>query len=280
MGITLPRVWILSSCLVACGPSIAPQAKTPARAVAALAAKPAANGVAAPATSPSAPLPATEPAPTAELSDDAYVTREIPTACNGAEGCYPHPAFVERLCRGKFPALPLALFAKSAPWQHRFVQAISVDPENTYGGPRSNAPMNFGEEVVVLRKRGPGGGPGVQISGPTDLDVLRWDGTCATVREELFVSYNQGRMASPHIVWKYLEDPLQEALRKSPPIERAQLAERKNCRDSSPTKPTPACDKAMTKLTETIIVAVRLGLELPAPESAPEWRSAEPTASR
>jgi hypothetical protein len=36
----------------------------------------------------------------------------------------------------------------------------------------------------------------------------------------------------------------------------------------------------MTKLTETIIVAVRMGLELPAPESAPEWRRADPTAAR
>jgi hypothetical protein len=269
----------LGACLAACGPSGAPQAKAPASATAVPAAKPAAK-VAAPSTLASAPLPATETTPPAESSEDASLTREIPTACSGSDGCYPHPAFVERLCRGKFPALPLALFAKSAPWQHRFVQAISADPENTYGGPRSNAAMSFGEEVVVLRKRGPGGGPGVQISGPTDLDVLRWDGTCATVREELFVSYNQGRMASPHIVWKYLEDPLQEALRKSPSIERAQLVERKNCRDSSPTKPTPACDKAMTKLTETIIVAVRMGLELPVPESAPEWRRADQTASR
>jgi hypothetical protein len=279
MGVTLPRAWIFSACLVACGTGGAPQVRAPERQVVAPAAKPAANAVAAPVTEQPA-APAADAAPAAEPSEDASLTREIPTTCSGSEGCYPHPAFVERLCRGKFPALPLALFAKSAPWQHRFVQAISADPENTYGGPRSNAPMNFGEEVVVLRKRGPGGGRGVQISGPTDLDVLRWDGTCATVREELFVSYNQGRMASPHIVWKYLEDPLQEALRKSAPIERAQLVERKNCRDSSPTKPTPACDKAMTKLTETIIVAVRMGLELPAPESAPEWRRADPTASR
>jgi hypothetical protein len=224
-----------------------------------------------------APAPAAAPEPVA--ADDP-TTRQIPTTCSGTEGCYPDPAFVERVCRGKFPALPLALFSKNAPWQHRFVQAISVDPENTYGGPRSATAMNFGEEVVVLRKRGPGSGNGVQMSGPTDLDVLRWDGTCATVREELFVTYNQGEMVSPHIVWKYLDDPVQEALRKSPIIERAQAAERKSCRDSSPTKPTPACDRAMKKLTDAIIIAVRLGAEVPPPESGPAWRSAEPTASR
>jgi hypothetical protein len=87
-------------------------------------------------------------------------------------------------------------------------------------------------------------------------------------------------MTSPRIVWKYLDDALQEGLRKSPVVERAQAHERRSCRDSSPTKPTAACDSAMRRLTEAIVSAVRQGAELPLPQSAPAWRSASPTASR
>jgi hypothetical protein len=226
---------------------------------------------------------ASQPAATPEVLSESPLAKqraiplEIPTTCSGDDGngCFPEEAFTERVCRGKYPDLPLALFAKGAPWQHRFVKAVSVEPVNAHGGPRSEAWMNFGEEVIVLRKRGPGGGAGVQISGPTDLDVLRWDGTCATVREEMFVSYVPGEMTSPRIVWKYLDDSIQDGLRKSPAIDRAQASERKQCRDSSPTKPTPACDQAMKKLTDAIVIAVRLGLEVPPPAA-----QGEPTALR
>ncbi len=207
------------------------------------------------------------------------VTREIPTSCSGVDGCFPEPAFAERVCRGKFPDLPLAMFAKGTPWQHLYVKAVTVAPVNVYGGARSDREMQFGEEVVVLRRRGPGSGAGVQISGPTDLDVLRWDGTCATVREEMFVSYIPGEMMSPRIVWKYLDDPVKDGLMKNGVVLRAQANERKHCRDSSPKNPSPACDKAMKKLTDAIVLAVHLGIELP-PGAAPEWQKPEPTASR
>ena len=191
----------------------------------------------------------------------------------------PDAAFAETVCRGKYPNLPFAMFAKAAPWQHLYVKAVTVEPVNAYGGTRSEVEMNFGEEVVVLHKHGPGKGSGVQISGPTDLDVLRWDGTCATIREEMFTKYNPGQMTTPRIVWKYLDDPIREGLLKGSVVERAQSNERKQCRDSSAKNPSPDCEKAMLRLTEAIIVAVRMGAVLPAP-TAPEWRKPEATASR
>jgi hypothetical protein len=212
--------------------------------------------------------------------EDKSLTREIPTTCSGSDGCVPAAAFAERVCRGRFPNLPFAMFAKSAPWQHLFVKAVTVEPVNAYGGAQGETQMNFGEEVVVLKRRGPGSAKGVQISGPTDLDVLRWDGTCATIREEMFVTYNPGQMTTPRIVWKYLEDPIRETLLKGPMVVRAQANERKHCRESSAKNPSAECDKAMLRLTEAIIVAVRLGAAPPAPTSAPAWRKAEATASR
>jgi hypothetical protein len=287
MGILNLRVFALGSCLVACSTAKPPEA--PARAPVAKAAAP----KPVPPPEPVAPVaqasaPAGEPAAagtegpvdSSAAAPEPEAPPALPSTCSGSGECYPDPAFAERLCRGKFPGVALALFAKSAPWRHLFVQAISIEPVNAYGGPRSDTWLNFSEEVVVLRKRGPGNGPGVRMSGPTDLDVLRWDGTCATIREELFVTYNPGQMVGPHIVWKYLDDATQEGLLKNPVIQRAQAAERKSCRDSSPNQRTPACDKAMKKLTDAIVVAVRSGAELPQPASVPVWRKSEPTASR
>ncbi len=257
-----------------------PQAEQP---VAAPKPAPAVAAKSAPAPAP-APLAELEPAPSESVAaapiEGESSSREVPAACSGGDGCFPDPGFTERLCRGKFPSVSLAMFAKAAPWKHLFVQAVSIEPINVHGGPRSESMMSFGEEVVVLRRRGPGSGKSVQMSGPTDLDVLRWDGTCATIREELFVTYNQGVVTAPHIVWKYLDDSVQEGLRKNAAVEHAMTRERKSCRDSSPTKRTPDCDKAMKKLTDTIVLAVRSGLDVPKPETTPEWRSALPTASR
>jgi hypothetical protein len=260
---------LVSACVAACGNAATPEAQEPSSArIIPIATPPEA-------ASDTAAQDDAEP-----VSDDANLTREVPTACSGTDGCYPDPAFAERVCRGKFPDLPLAFFAKGAPWQRLYVKAETVEPVNAYGGARSPISMHFGEEVVVLRKRGPGSAKGVHMSGPTDLDVLRWDGTCATIREEMFVTYIPGDMTSPRIVWKYLDDPIQEELLKNAAVERAQVAERKNCRDSSPSQPSPACDKAMKKLTDAIVIAVRLGIELPPIESTPAWHKSEPTASR
>lgn len=262
----------LIACVAACGTAPQPEAKEPH--APARVAKQTAPIAAAPAPE------AEEEADTQASVESESLTREVPTTCSGANGCYPDASFTERVCRGKFPDLPLAFFKKGAPWQKLYVKAEAVEPVNAYGGPRSEMWMNFGEEVVVLRKRGPGATKGVHMSGPTDLDVLRWDGTCATIREEMFVSYIPGDMTSPRIVWKYLDDPIQDGLLKNAMVERAQATERKQCRDSSPSQPSPACDKAMRKLTDAIVIAVRLGIELPPSQSSPAWQKRQPTASR
>jgi hypothetical protein len=156
------------------------------------------------------------------------------------------------------------------PWKHLYVKAESVEPVNPHGGDQSEAWMAFGEEVVVLRKRAPGT-KGMQVSGPSDVDVLRWDGTCATIREEMLVSYVPAPMQSPRIIWKYLDADLQEALLKNGVVARSREAERKRCRDSSATHPTPSCDKAMRQLTDAIVLAVHQNVELPNSGKLPNW---------
>lgn len=197
-------------------------------------------------------------------------TREVPQKCDDAKNCYPPAAFVEAVCKKKFPDLPLTVFAGRMPWQHLYVKAEYVEPVNPHGGEQSETWMKFGEEVVVLRKRAPASSK-VQMSGPSDLDVLRWDGTCATIREEMLVSYVPAPMQSPRIIWKYLDGSLQEALLQNQVVARARDGEKKSCRDSSAKHPTPACEKAMQKLTDAIALAVHQNVALPSAGNAPEW---------
>jgi hypothetical protein len=233
------------------------------------------------APSSSAPLAASPPLPTAEEAaapaepeqtlQSSDTTQELPQNCADSSACYPPPRFTEAVCRKKFPDLPLHLFGKRMPWQHLYVKAEHVEPVNAHGGEQSEAWMKFGEELLVLGRKGPGSGKGLQMSGPTDLDVLRWDGTCATIREEMLVSYVPAPMQSPRIIWKYLSAEAQEALLKSAAVARAKEQERKNCKNSSVKYPTETCAKAMQKLTDAIVVAVHQGIELPVASALPAW---------
>jgi len=197
-------------------------------------------------------------------------TREVPSTCADTVNCLPPSAFVDAVCKRKFTDLPLYLFAGKMPWRHLYVKAEYVEPVNPHGGEQSEAWMQFGEEVLLLRKRDPQA-TGVQVSGPSDVDVLRWDGTCATIREEMLVSYVPAPMQSPRIIWKYLDQGSQEALLKNGVVARSREAEKKSCHDSSATHPTPVCEKAMQKLTDAIVLAVHQNIELPGTGSLPDW---------
>jgi hypothetical protein len=240
---------------------------------------PPAAGRAAPAAArePPPPIaPQETPAPAVEATQAPAVaavatTRELPTSCEKKDDCYPPPAFVEATCRKRFPDLPLYLFAGKQPWKHSWVKAEWVEPVNPHGGDQSEAWMKFGEEVLVLRRRTPKTGKGVQISGPSDVDVLRWDGTCATIREEMLVAYVPAPMQSPRIIFKYLNGDLQQALLKNALVARARETEKKSCRNSSVSHPTESCEKAMRQLTDAIALAVKQNIELPSTGMAPEW---------
>ncbi len=213
----------------------------------------------------------TQPAPETVAEPAEVTTRELPTSCADKSACFPPAAFVDAVCKKKFPDLPLHLFAARAPWQHQYVKAEHVEPVNPYGGEQSEAWMQFGEEVVVLRRRGGSGGKGVQVSGPSDVDVLRWDGTCATIRQEMLVSYVPAPMQSPRVIWKYLDSDLQQALLTNAVVARARDAEKKACKASSHSHPTEACAKAMQKLTDAIALAVHQNIELPSTGNTPAW---------
>lgn len=153
-----------------------------------------------------------------------------------------------------------------------YVKAEWVEPVNSYGGEQSESWLHFGEELLILKEHVSGGSNSVKVSGPADVDVLRWDGTCATIRKEMLVTYVPAPMDGMFIVMKYLDGGIQEALLKDELVARARDGERKDCKGSSLTHPSDACKKALRKITDAIILAVKKGIALPTPARLPEWK--------
>jgi hypothetical protein len=197
----------------------------------------------------------------------------IPTECAGPkEDCLPPASFAEAVCHGRFPDLALYLFAKSSPWQRAYLKVQTLEPVNMYDGARSDRWLEFGEEVLVLKRHGGGGKGGVQVSGPVDLDILRLDGTCATVRQEFVAPYMTGAVQVARVVWKYVDPGIQEALLADRAVARASEKERPACKGSTMKSPAAACDKAQKNLSDAIGVALRLGAVVPAPAKVPRWK--------
>lgn len=196
----------------------------------------------------------------------------LPTACaSGAKRCVPPSSFARQLCRGRFPSLALVLFEKHAPWEHLYVRVEEVDPVNSYGGPRSDSQLEFGEEVVLLKHVESNARGGISVSGASDVDILRLDGTCATIREEVLVRYVPGAVKTAPVVWKFLDDETQRALLSDRRVERAQKTERQGCRGMSVNQRDETCARATQALNDAILIALRKGIALPEPGKVPRW---------
>lgn len=211
-----------------------------------------------------------ERAQQAAESDQAAVA--LPTACaGGTKRCVPPSSFSRQLCRGRFPSLALVLFEKHAPWEHLYVRVEEADPVNSYGGPRSDSQLEFGEEVVLLKHVDSNARGGMSVSGASDVDILRLDGTCATIREEMLVRYVPGAVKTAPVVWKFLDDETQRALLSDRRVERAQKTERQGCRGMSVNQRDEACARATQALNDAILLALRKGIALPEPSKIPRW---------
>jgi hypothetical protein len=206
-------------------------------------------------------------------SESAEPARAVPSACVADSAlCAAPTKFVEQVCHGKYPDLALVMLAKGTPWRRGYVKVEKLEPVNMYDGERNEDWLTFGEEVLILRTRGPGASSGIQISGPTDVDILRWDGTCATIRQEMLAPYpTNTSVPTPRIAWKYLDAPIQAALLTNPVVAHYSEKEAPACHGSTMKHPDAACDKANRKLTDAVTVALRGGLALPAPTKLPAW---------
>lgn len=237
------------------------------------------GGSADPAKSPEA-----APAPKAEESTDTSAPSEetekseereavqVPTACadGGTNPCLMPRAFVKRLCAGTHPELALYFFAKNSPWTRIYVAVRQMEPFNGLGGPSSDKNLEFEEELLVLTEHSPNLG-GMTVSGVgKSYDVLRWDGTCATLQESEIRTHRPGAPKHANVEWKRLNDDIRDALSTDEKV--ASLAEerRKECKGVTMGAVSDKCEKADKALRTRIVKVIRDGLQVPMPSRVPE----------
>ena len=195
----------------------------------------------------------------------------LPSTCATRKECVPPKEFAEAACHGRYPSMAIAMFERHTPWQRLYLKAVTLDAVNAYGDRSTAAPMVFGEEVLVLRGVSQPSAGNLQISS-SDIDVLRWDGTCATAARELFSTTRMPNTVQATVEWRYLEDSFQQALLKSKYVAMTYERQRSACKGLRDT----ACQRATEKLNEAIGVAIRGGIVLPTPTKLPRWATPDP----
>ncbi len=223
---------------------------------------------AAPESASTAPESQADPGAELEREVSAAPRRELPTACDKQGAlCLPPAEFVDRACRAPHVGTAIRLFAKSSPFTRAYVRMREVRAANLRGGPVGDSNLKFAEEVLILAQHG--GSGELQVSGTGGFDVLRWDGTCATLSDDELVMQVPAPPRHAQFAWNYIDDGIQEALLQNAAIRSARASERKSCRGMSQAQRSASCREAAERLNDHIVVAIRTGMDLPLPEYAP-----------
>lgn len=198
-----------------------------------------------------------DPAPAPEPEKETF-----PTACAGsAEPCTPPERFVEKLCQTQRTDAALVLFAKSSPWTRGYLTR-DTEAWNASGGGTSRGKLIFDEEVIVLRKRE---ASGMIVGQGSNFDVLRWDGSCATLANEELTMKKPPRAKTPAIGWRNLSGPTRDALMADSKIAALYDKRRKECKGVTSGDVSMACVKAEAALDSGIVAFVREGGAIPIP---------------
>lgn len=185
------------------------------------------------------------------------------------EFCVPPRDFVKRLCLGKYPDVAIYMMKKGQPWTRRFVRVEEAHAVNAVSGRQGESKLMFGEEVLVLRYRTGGARGAMQVSGMEGYEVLRWDGTCATLAEGELIAWMPPKQIRHSVLsWRDLGTRYQRALLRDERIARAKQAHRDECHGASLGR-SRSCLKAVESLNGAIAAAVRGGIELPVPDRIP-----------
>ncbi|MFO0760310.1 MAG: hypothetical protein U0359_27765 [Byssovorax sp.] len=233
--------------LAACGSS-APPASAPAAATATAAAEASA-------------APAADDKPAAKMPD----------ACEPGdkEVCLPPPGFVKRLCANFFPDATVAMFAKGTPWTRAYSR-VNVEAWNASGGAASSEKLQLEEELIIVAKRVPEAG-GMTVSGASggSYDVLRWDGSCASLMAGEVTLKPTPSPKFAKIPWKSLADDIQAAMMNDAKVSRAVIERKKECKGASTGEVSLKCVKADEALGKAVFEYVHGGGTIPAPAKLP-----------
>ena len=207
------------------------------------------------------------PAEQAPEADEQDVVG-IPTQCaqRSDDLCVPPARFVRRLCDGTFADVALIMF--QGPWSRGFLTG-KTEAWNASGGASVQGWLEFDEEVLILRARKPKEG-GMQIEGQgTSYDVLRWNGSCATLEGGELTLDEPPHKKHSRVEWKWLGPNMRDALRESDEVTQIWRARRKECKGVSMGTVSEKCEQLDKKLVDVIVAHVRSGGKLGEPAEMP-----------
>lgn len=203
----------------------------------------------------SAPKAASEPAPPAPF----------PVACDPdakkGDVCVPSAALVDRLCRAASTDAALVMFAKDTPWSRGYLTR-DTEAWNAGGGSSVKGKLLFDEEVILLRKRE---ASAMMVGQGGSFDVLRWDGSCASLAQEELTTKKPPKAKNGPVSWRDIGQKTRDAILADPKLAASFEKRRKECKGVSTGDVSAACVKADASLSNAIVDAVRAGFALPAP---------------
>jgi hypothetical protein len=226
-----------------------------------------------PAEAPPTPAATADPEPAAAAPAAPVEKHEakLPSECadKGAKLCLPPADFAKRVCSGFYPDVALSMLAKGTPWARGFLRVKSAEAWNASGGVSSGERLIFEEEFVLLTHRTADTG-GMVVSGAGGgYDVLRWDGSCASLQdEEVSLSPTPSPKAAK-IPWKNLDDKVQAALLADAKISKVYTDRRKECKGATMGEVSAKCVKLDDQLSVVVVEFLRNGGSVPPPAKLP-----------
>jgi hypothetical protein len=160
------------------------------------------------------------------------------------------------------------LFAKGSPFTRGYLTR-DTEAWNASGGASSSGKLLFDEEVLILSHHVPDAG-GMTVSGSGgSYDVLRWDGTCASLMAEEIRLRQPPKPRFATIPWKHLSETSRDALEADAKVGAAVAERRKACKGATMGSVSAQCEKVDKKMSQSIVDYVRRGGALPAVTSLP-----------
>jgi hypothetical protein len=215
-----------------------------------------------------APSSESEPlADTAESPAPAQPAQTgVPDTCApGRDDCVPDPAFVKRLCNDVHQETALYMFRSGTPWQRVYLKG-RVEAINASGGATVQGFLEFDEEVLVMRLR-KASADGIQIGDSTgSYDVLRWNGSCASLDGGELTSAPPPKVKSSRVEWRYLGENVRTALRRDEKLAEGVQARQKECKGATMGAVSKKCETLDNKLVDQIVKYVRSTSDLPQPD--------------
>ena len=166
-----------------------------------------------------------------------------------------------------YPEVALHMFRKGTPWQRLYMLA-SADATNASGGVSLlGERLEFGEEVIALRRYD--NDRGFQVGDTEGYDVLRWNGSCVTLHDGEFSYDPPSETGHSRVEWRWLGDKMQAALKTDRRIANNYKARRHHCKGVNWGDVTDKCVTYDRELIDSIVAYVRRSPTLPEPEAYP-----------